>query len=148
MPEAVIALGCVPIAEYGTPSTEEIPDAVSKYLQYYDAVLLANHGALSFSDSLLNAYHKMESVEFYAQLLYQSKVLGGPKKLSDAQVERLYEIRRQFGLKGKHPANVCPNAQAGKPSCHGCGGKCSSGKGADADTIAMVTKLVLEQLGK
>ena len=90
----------------------------------------------------------MESVEFYAQLLYQSKVLGGPKKLSDAQVERLYEIRRQFGLKGKHPANVCPNAQAGKPSCHGCGGKCSSGKGADADTIAMVTKLVLEQLGK
>ena len=148
MPEAVIALGCVPIAEYGTPSTEEIPDAVSKYLQYYDAVLLANHGALSFSDSLLNAYHKMESVEFYAQLLYQAKVLGGPKKLTDAQVERLYEIRRQFGLKGKHPANVCPNAQAGKPSCHGCGGKCSSGKGADADTIAMVTKLVLEQLGK
>ena len=25
MPEAVIALGCVPIAEYGTPSTTEIP---------------------------------------------------------------------------------------------------------------------------
>ncbi len=147
MPEAVIALGCVPIAEYGTPSTEEIPDAISKYLQHYDAVLLANHGALSFSDSLLNAYHKMESVEFYAQLMYQAKMLGGPKKLTDAQVERLYEIRRQFGLKGKHPADICPNAQAGKPSCHGCGGHCKSGA-ADADTIAMVTKLVLEQLGK
>ena len=51
MPEAVIALGCVPIAEYGTPSTEEIPDAVSKNLQSFDAVLLANHGALSYSDS-------------------------------------------------------------------------------------------------
>ena len=76
MPEAVIALGCVPIAEYGTPSTEEIPDAVSKYLQYYDAVLLENHGALSYSDSLINAYYKMESLEFYAQLLSQSKVLG------------------------------------------------------------------------
>ena len=148
MPEAVIALGCVPIAEYGTPSTEEIPDAISKYLQHYDAVLLANHGALSFSDSLLSAYHKMESLEFYAQLLYQAKVLGGPKQLTDSQVQRLYEIRRQFGMKGKHPADVCPNAKAGKPSCHGCGGSCSSGKGADADTIAMVTKLVLEQLGK
>ena len=148
MPEAVIMLGCVPIAEYGTPSTEEIPDAVSKYVQYYDAVLLANHGALAFSDSLLNAYHKMESLEFYAQLLYQSKMLGGPKHLSDEQVQRLYEIRRQFGMKGKHPADICPNAKAGKPSCHGCGGSCSSGKGADADTIAMVTKLVLEQLGK
>ena len=148
MPEAVIALGCVPIAEYGTPSTEEIPDAISKYLQHYDAVLLANHGALSFSDSLLSAYHKMESLEFYAQLLYQAKVLGGPKQLTDSQVQRLYEIRRQFGMKGKHPADVCPNAKAGKPSCHGCGGHCSSGNGADADTIAMVTKLVLEQLGK
>ena len=43
MPEAVIALGCVPIAEYGTPSTEEIPNAVAKYLQSFDAVLLENH---------------------------------------------------------------------------------------------------------
>ena len=58
MPEAVIALGCVPIAEYGTPSTNEIPDAVEKYLQHYDAGLLANHGAWSYSDSLL---HRPES---------------------------------------------------------------------------------------
>lgn len=147
MPEAVIALGCVPIAEYGTPSTEEIPDAVSKYLQHYDAVLLANHGALSFSDSLLNAYYKMESLEFYAQLLYQSRMLGGPKKLTDEQVSRLYEIRRKFGLKGKHPADLCPNAKEGKPSCHGCGGSCASG-GADKDLVEKVTRLVLEQLGK
>lgn len=151
MPEAVIALGCVPIAEYGTPSTNEIPDAVEKYLQYYDAVLLANHGALSYSDSLLNAYHKMESLEFYAELLFKSKQLGGPKELSNAQVQRLYEIRRQFGLKGKHPADLCTNAKAGKPSCHSCSGSCSCGSdkaGADAELIAEITKKIMEQLGK
>jgi L-fuculose-phosphate aldolase len=148
MPEAVIALGCVPIAEYGTPSTEEIPDAVSKYLQHFDAVLLANHGALTFSDSLLNAYHKMESVEFYAQLLYQAKMLGGAQPLSDSQVQRLYEIRRQFGLKGKHPADVCPRVKDGKPSCHGCGVNGGNSCGADADTVAKITKMVLESLGK
>ena len=150
MPEAVIALGCVPIAEYGTPSTNEIPDAVEKYLQHYDAVLLANHGALSYSDSLLNAYHKMESLEFYAELLFKSKQLGGPKELSNAQVQRLYEIRRQFGLKGKHPADLCPNAQAGKPSCHSCGGSCgcSSAEGASEDLVAAITKKIMEQLGK
>lgn len=108
MPEAVIALGCVPIAEYGTPSTNEIPDAVSKYLQHYDAVLLANHGALTYSDSLLAAYHKMESVEFYAKLLYISKNLGGPKELSEDQVQKLYEIRRQFGMTGKHRQICAP----------------------------------------
>lgn len=83
MPEAVIALGCVPIAKYGTPSTNEIPDAVEEYLPYYDAVLLENHGALSYSVDLLSAYHKMESLEFYAELLYKARQLGGPKELSN-----------------------------------------------------------------
>jgi len=146
MPEAVIALGCVPIAEYGTPSTHEIPDAVSKYLQYYDAVLLENHGALAYSDSLLAAYHKMESLEFYAELLFLSKQLGGPQELSEAQVEKLYEIRRQFGMTGKHPADVCPNAKAGLPSCHGCGKKCADS--SDNDLVAEITKKVIAQLGK
>lgn len=120
MPEAVISLGSVPIVEYGTPSTEEIPDALEKYLPYFDAVLLANHGALSYSDSLLSAYHKMESVEFYAQILYHTRLLGGPKEFSKDQVKRLYEIRRQFGMTGKHPANLCPNEKDGTSSCDTC----------------------------
>ena len=145
MPEAVIALGCVPIAEYGTPSTEEIPDAVSKYLQYYDAVLLANHGALTYSDSLLAAYHKMESLEFYAELLFKAKQLGGPQELNAQQVSKLYEIRRKFGMKGKHPADLCPNVKAGKPSCHSCNGiSCDTMKGGNDDAlIAEITKKVL-----
>lgn len=153
MPEAVIALGWVPIAEYGTPSTEEIPDAIEKYLPYFDAVLLANHGALSYSDSLLNAYHKMESLEFYAELLFKAKQLGGPKELSISQVERLYEIRRQFGLKGKHPANLCSNVKEGKSSCHTCdlcnGGSVEEEKpSVDVDLVDAITKKVMEQLGK
>ena len=95
---------------------------------------------------------KMESVEFYAQLLWQTMQIGGPQEFSKEQVERLYEIRRKMGLPGKHPANLCPNAQAGKPSCHSCGGSC--GKAAapaegntDADLIASITKKVMEQLG-
>lgn len=146
MPEAVIALGCVPIAEYGVPSTEEIPDAVAKYVHHYDAVLLANHGALTFSDSLLNAYHKMEAVEFYAQLLFLSRQLGGPKEFTEAQVERLYEIRRQFGMTGKHPANLCPNNKEGKTSCHSCSGH-SAAPAEGADLVAEITKRVIEQLG-
>ncbi len=91
MPEAVLSLGTVPLAKYGTPSTMEIPDAVSEYLPYYDAVLLENHGALSYADSLMGAYHKMESLEFYARLLYQAKMLGGPKELTDEQVKSFTE---------------------------------------------------------
>ena len=151
MPEAVIALGCVPIAEYGTPSTNEIPDAVEKYLPYYDAVLLENHGALTYSDSLLAAYHKMESVEFYAELLFKSKQLGGPREFSKEQIKKLYEVRRQFGMSGKHPADLCPNNKNGIMNCHTCHiPDCAVAEDtrADADLIAQVTKKVMEQLGK
>ena len=106
MPEAVLSLGTVPLAKYGTPSTMEIPDAVSEYLPYYDAVLLENHGALSYADSLMGAYHKMESLEFYARLLYQAKMLGGPKELTDEQVKWLYGMRRLYGLTGRLPADM------------------------------------------
>lgn len=150
MPEAVISLGCVPIAEYGTPSTEEIPDAVAKYLQSFDSVLLANHGALSYGDSLLSAYHKMESTEFYAQLLFLSKQLGGPRELTDSQVQRLYELRRAFGMTGKHPAELCQNK--GKLSCHNCDQTAAidgETPGTDEESlVAEITRRVIQQLGK
>jgi L-fuculose-phosphate aldolase len=130
MPEAIIALGEVPIAAYGTPSTMEIPDAISKYLQTYDAILLENHGALTYSDSLLAAYHKMESLEFYAQLLFISKQLGGPKELPDYEVEKLCDLRTQFGLTGKHPGKAMINRQADNSEA----------------VVAEITRKVMEQL--
>ena len=133
MPEAVIALGEVPIAAYGTPSTMEIPDAVSKYLQNYDAVLLENHGALTYGDSLLGAYHKMESVEFYAQLLYISRQLGGPNELSQEEVRKLCNMRESYGLTGRHPGEAILNKHV-------------ESEEVNKDIIAEITKKVMEQL--
>lgn len=107
--EAILTLGRVPVARYGTPSTREVPDAVAEYLPYYDAMLLANHGALTYGDSLMNAYHKMESVEFYARILYQVQMLGGARELSSEQVGDIYEIRRKSGMAGRHPALFLDN---------------------------------------
>lgn len=103
MPEAVIALGEVPIAKYGTPSTEEIPDEVEKFLERYDAVLLENHGALSWGPDLMNAYFKMESLEFYAKLNYLATQIGGAKILNDIQVSQLIDLRKKMNIPGKHP---------------------------------------------
>jgi len=104
MPEAVLFLGGVPLAKYGTPSTMEIPDAIEEFLPYYDQVLLENHGALAWGADILSAYHKLESVEFYAELLFKSRMLGNPQNLNQEQVEKLYDIRRNMNLPGKHPA--------------------------------------------
>ena len=167
MPEAGIALGCVPIAPYGTPSTMEIPDAVEPYLEHFDAVLLESHGALTWSTDLLAAYLKMESVEFYAQLLYQSRQLGGPKEFDAATVQKLYEIRRKMGLPGKHPADLCL-CKDQEVNCHNCG--CHSqqnvpglpdpqrwhgstdmtvnDRAQSPEVIAEITRRVLEQLNR
>jgi len=149
MPEAVIFLGCVPIAEYGTPSTMEIPDNLEKYLPHYDAVLLESHGALTWGHDLMNAYHKMESLEFYAELLFKAKLLGGPKEFSPAQVQKLYDIRKQFGIPGKHPADLCLNKQG--PNCHNCSTSIkpqSVSAAANDDLVKEITRKVMQELNK
>ena len=50
--EVVTTLGSVPIAEYATPSTKELPEAVRKYIKAHDGMLLANHGALTLGADL------------------------------------------------------------------------------------------------
>lgn len=114
MPEAVISLGCVPLAPYGTPSTTEIPDAIEPFLNDFDAVLLENHGALTWSTDLMNAYMKMESLEFYAELLYKSKVIGEPKEFTKEEIKKLVDIRHKMGMQGKFPAD-----RKG-PNCYKC----------------------------
>ena len=152
MPEAVIVLGCVPVAEYGTPSTEEIPDAVARYLQHYDAVLLENHGALSYGEDLLQAYHKMESLEFYAKLLFISSQIGTPQELDKQKVSRLYQLRKEMGLPGKHPADICKDLTGGS-GCHGtCHGACNAGSSHSennehtAEAVEAVVRKVLASL--
>jgi len=150
MPEAVIALGSVPIAEYGTPSTVEIPDNLEKYLPYYDAVLLESHGALSWSVDLLAAYHKMEQVEFYAELLFKARLLGGAKEFDRPTVEKLYEIRRQMNLPGRHPANMDPSHPDCKnlnPTGNGSGTVNPVAPPLSPEIVAEITRKVLEQLG-
>lgn len=92
MPEVIVNFGKVPLAAYGTPSTTEIPDAVEPFLQDYQAILLEHHGALTWAKDLQLAYMKMESVEFYAELLYRTAQLGGPRELDAGKLERLYQV--------------------------------------------------------
>lgn len=104
MPESTIFLGEVPLAEYGTPSTEELPNSIVPYLQNHDAILLANHGALTCGIDLMSAYFKMESMEFYAKLLYLTSAIGEPKELTKEQVTTLVQLREEkFKVPGRFP---------------------------------------------
>ena len=103
--EAVVLLGCVPLAPFANPSTSEVPDSIEPYLNDFDAVLLENHGALTWSEDLMSAYMKLESLEYYAELLYRSRMLGGPGEFTKEQISKLIETRKKMGLKGRYPAD-------------------------------------------
>ena len=62
MIESVIAIGSVPVTPYGTPSTDEVPEAIKPYLQEHDVMLLQNHGALTVGADLITAYYRMETL--------------------------------------------------------------------------------------
>lgn len=103
LPEVILTLGQIPLTEYGTPSTDEIPQAIRKYLANHDAFLLANHGALTLGADVYKAYYKMETMEHFAQITLAARQLGGERELSPEQVAKLMALRTQMGLTGAHP---------------------------------------------
>jgi L-fuculose-phosphate aldolase len=104
--EVVTTLGSIPIAEYATPSTRELPEAVRKYIKAHDGMLLANHGALTVGSDLFSAYFKMETIEHFAKISLVARLLGGERLLSRQEVERLQGLRGMYGISA--PAPICP----------------------------------------
>ena len=80
--EVVTTLGSIPIAEYGTPSTPELPAAVRKYIKAHDGLLLANHGAVTCCRTVMSAYYKMETIEHLAKISLVARLLGREHLLS------------------------------------------------------------------
>ena len=118
--EVVATLGSIPIADYGTPSTHQLADAVRKYIKTHDGLLLANHGAITVSGELFGAYYKMETIEHFARISLVARVLGRERLLSREEVMRLQDLRGSYGIAA--PAPFCPDGSDGiitddDPSC-------------------------------
>lgn len=94
-PEVIVGLGAVPLAEYATPSTEEVSQSLEPYVKKSDAILLANHGVVTYGKDLYDAYFKMEKVEHAAHITFVARMLGGERVLSAEDIEKLRSISQQ-----------------------------------------------------
>ena len=103
--EVITTLGSIPIAEYGTPSTAELPDAVRRYIKAHDGMLLANHGAVTCGPSVMGAYYKMETIEHFAKISLVARLLGRENRISREEVDRLQGLRGMYGIAA--PAPLC-----------------------------------------
>jgi L-fuculose-phosphate aldolase len=109
--EVLTTLGSIPIAEYATPSTRELPEAVRKYIKAHDGMLLANHGALTVGGDLYSAYFKMETIEHFAKISLVARLLGGENLIAREEVMRLQQLRGSYGIKA--PAPICADGSDG-----------------------------------
>ncbi len=104
MIETVIAIGSIPLTPYGTPSTNEVPEAIAPYLAEHDVLLLQNHGALTVGADLITAYYRMETLELFAKISLTAHLLGGAKEIEKGQIDKLLYLRdNYYHVTGKHP---------------------------------------------
>ncbi|HEU5304495.1 MAG TPA: class II aldolase/adducin family protein [Gemmatimonadales bacterium] len=91
--EIALLLGEVPCVPYATTGTPALGDVVEPFLNRHVALLLANHGALTWGRDLTQARIRMESLEHGARILAAARALGGLNRLTRDQLEALERMR-------------------------------------------------------
>lgn len=98
-PEAEVFLGRVPLADYATPSTDELAETLLPHLgNHTNTILMQNHGAVCFEQSLTEAYYRLEVLDNYCKALLLSTQLGGPSVLNHGKMMHLLAVKKQFGI--------------------------------------------------
>jgi L-fuculose-phosphate aldolase len=95
--EVILTLGCVPLAEYGTPSTDELTAAMLPLVKNHNALLMANHGAVAYGGDVWQAFDRLETLEHTAKIAILARALGGARDLSPDSIEKLIEVRERAG---------------------------------------------------
>ncbi len=98
--EAVLTLGNVPVTPYAELGSEEVPNAIAPFCKTHNGVILGNHGVVTWDEDPYNAYYRLESMEYYANILMiTDKILGAQNELGSDEVKRLIAMREKFGIK-------------------------------------------------
>jgi len=131
--EVILTLGCVPLTDYGTPSTDELTEAMKPFVQHHNALLMANHGAVAYGENLWQAFDRLETLEHTAKIAILAKALGGANDLPQEAIGKLIEIREKAGYLNAdarcqacgylHEANISCDLEVSYPSKADLNGK-------------------------
>src|SRR5438477_3916475 len=137
--EVILTLGCVPLAEYGTPSTDELTEAMRPLVRHHNALLMANHGAVAYGADVWQAFDRLETLEHTARIAILSRALGGPRDLPPDAIEKLINVREAAGYLDErarcqscgylHETQVvCPAVERDAPTSSRAAGASPNGK--------------------
>jgi L-fuculose-phosphate aldolase len=94
--EGVMTLGAVPLAKYATTGTGEVAASLAPFVRGHEAILMANHGAVTYGNDLLEAFLRMETVEHLAHIELVAHQLGSPRPLSVNQIEQVRMAKARY----------------------------------------------------
>jgi L-fuculose-phosphate aldolase len=154
LPEIVFTFGSIPTTAYTTPTTDEVPKEIRKWLRDFDAMILDRHGSLTVGPDVHVAYDKLERMEHVAEITFRARQLGPIRPLPPEQIARLQAVGRGLGLPERKiigspcdHCNACPGHGAAQPApiTLGAGPKDPRAEGADLDDLV---RRVSAQVGR
>jgi len=115
LPEVEIFLGDVPITKYETPGTQKFADTIIPVVKDSNVVILANHGTISWGETVEKAYWWTEVLDAYCRMLLLAKDLGKVNYFTEKEQRELLEVKDKWGFrdprneKGMENCDVCAN---------------------------------------
>ena len=97
------------MVDYGLPGTPALIEPMLPLIPKYDALMMGNHGVVCYGEDVHKAFFRMETVEHFARITLVAELVGGPRVLPKAEVQKLVDARTRYGVKvrsGGEPA--CP----------------------------------------
>src|ERR671913_2370370 len=137
--EVILTLGCVPLTDYGTPSTDELTEAMRPFVKHHNALLMANHGAVAYGQDLWQAFDRLETLEHTAKIAILARALGGASNLPPDAIEKLIHVREKAGYLDErarcqscgylHETQItCATGERPQPAAARAGGAQANGK--------------------
>lgn len=96
LPEVLLTLGDVPITEYATPSSHEDAEVIRPFLKTHNAILLCQHGSLTYGKNLDEALIHLERIEHVSEIFWRAKMLGEVKLVPPEAQAKLLAIRDAY----------------------------------------------------
>jgi L-fuculose-phosphate aldolase len=155
LPEIVFTFGSIPTTAYTTPTTDEVPKEIRKWLRDFDSMILDRHGSLTVGPDVHVAYDKLERMEHVAEITFRARQLGPIRPLSPEQIARLQAVGRGLGLPERKiigspcdHCNACPghdkSAAPPAPIALGTGPKAPEARAGAADLDDLVRRVSAE----
>jgi len=118
VPQCVLAevemfIGNVPITKYAMPGSQEFADTVLPFVHKSNVMILANHGTVSYDETIEQAYWWTEILDAYCRVLMLARGLGRINYFTEPEAKALLEMKEKWGFQDPRTqienCDICAN---------------------------------------